>query len=174
MVCAPGEICQREGVSHHHAGNGHGPVSNDEVVVYVFFGDALRIGDKLTPDQFPGKRLGRGEISLARKSYATLEDIQQFVIKGAAVVGASSAITGEIRLIAPEIGGATSRGVCVLDDVVAGDHDSHAALRECAHQNAMKDKAKNTARILVAADLADKFGPIEDIAAVFRAAGGPI
>jgi hypothetical protein len=147
---------------------------SSEVVVLVVFDTSTKIGDRLTAEQFPTKRLGRGEISLARQNYATLESINEYVIKGRPIVGVATSVVDSIRAIgrgnedtkAPRI----LRSVCVIDKVESGDHDSHASLKACDDQELMSPTRRGKVRGALAAELARKFGPIQEIGAIFKSA----
>ena len=138
--------------------------------------NGLKAGDRLTVDQFRSKPLGRGDISLARKAYANLDILQRAVIdpaisRGEVVVGASSVVVKTIRDIDALINDGRQerlvKAACVLDRVDPGDHDSHAALKGCEGHQIISDKQLGKVRTRIAADLANKFGPIISLDSIF-------
>jgi hypothetical protein len=159
----------------HYDGGGHGPILDEETVVMLVMDDSgLKPGERLDRNQFRKQRLKDGDVSLARRAYATIKSVEEFIVipamsRGRTVIGASSSLVKSIRSINPVMEGCQDRmgGVCVLAQVCQGDHDSHAALRECQERGLAGHKGDKQAKIraLVVADLVNKFGVIEDISA---------
>jgi hypothetical protein len=179
MACRLGAPCSHESLTQHHVRGGHGPLTDSEVVVIVIFDDRLKIGDNVTSDQFRSNALGRGDVSLARLAFATLDDIKKYVVdpseaKGIPAVGASIAVVKAIREISRPSDDTRRaiqlRTVCVLDEVDEEDHDSHASLRACDDQKpeAMSEKTRHKVRARLANDLAKKFGAIQDLRTIFN------
>lgn len=176
MVCRANFPCERELTTNHFKCSGHGPLHDTESVAIVVFDENLKIGNKLTLEQFPSKKLNRGELSLARISFTTLDDIDAYVIgpdrnREATAIGASTAIVRDIRSIAAIVDGLHPlkivRGVCVIDKVVSGDHDGHAAFQSCGDHDGLTPPQRGKLRHRIAADLAEKFDVLRDIADVF-------
>jgi hypothetical protein len=171
MECSTGASCRHELLSQHYEATGPGLILSCEEVILVVFDLSMKTGDKLTAEHFPTKKLGRGEISLARKKYATLDVLNDFVIKGKPVAGATTSTVKSIRAIGRKSDNAKVhelvRTVCVIDKVESGEHDSHASLRACEDQAAMSEPRRHKVRSALAADLARLFGSVQDIAAVF-------
>lgn len=174
--CCAGQLCDCEKVSHHYDGHGLGIVVDLEVIIFVVFDTRLQVGDKLTSDCFMAKRLSKGEISLARKAYTTLNDIDDFVLspakaRGETAVGASVIEAKTIRHIVVALDDGHQkrnvRGACVLDKVDLEDHNSHAALKGCTKYGAISDKQLGKLRLQFASDLAKKFGPIQHLQSIF-------
>jgi hypothetical protein len=99
MECSTGASCRHELLSQHYEATGPGLILSCEEVILVVFDLSMKTGDKLTAEHFPTKKLGRGEISLARKKYATLDVLNDFVIKGKPVAGATTSTVKSIRAI---------------------------------------------------------------------------
>jgi len=176
MPCDTNTHCQDERVSQHHKASGHGPVKDDEYVIFVVFDSNVQIGKKLSERDFSTKKIAKGDLSLARKAYTTINDAQECVIqpaldRGQKVSGASVALTRSLRSIKAPIEGLTpvkyARGVCILDRVENDDHEGHAALRSCRDEGALTPKQRGKLRALIAADLAEKFDVLQAIADVF-------
>jgi hypothetical protein len=135
MVCHTGETCPRELENRHYTGGGHGPVLPAELVALVVLQPDGTLGAELNESMISPRRLGRGQISLARASHASLHDIQEYVIKGRLCVGAAAVAAANIRSVIARWNQnntqVLSRGACILPEVAEGDHDSHASLKAC-------------------------------------------
>jgi len=75
--------CAKETTTQHYlgAGNGHGPVRSDEVVLFAVFENVPHDGGRLTPLAFQSKQLRRGEVSLARLAHTTRAIFDERVIQ---------------------------------------------------------------------------------------------
>ncbi len=173
MVCAVGDICTNELENRHHMGGGLGPIMPEEHVALIVLGTDGAIGAGLEPNMISPKRLGRGEISLARVSHATLDDIRLFVVKEKTCIGAAAVEVSKLRSVAAswkESGRQmVSRGACVLPDVNEGDHDSHASLKTCAGYEHLGQTLLGTVKTAVCAELRKKFGTIRRVDEIFTA-----
>jgi hypothetical protein len=132
---------------------------------------------RLQKEAFTTKQLVRTEVSVTRKDHTARD---QFVIQ---VVEPATKTTGSLVGVArvtaltlremffsvpnvsPEVRG---RAICVLDKVSPYDFDGHAALGYSEHQQTLTTKQRATIRELIRADLADAFGEISPLDAVFE------
>ncbi len=75
--------CAKETTTQHYlgAGNGHGPVRSDEVVLFAVFENVPHDGGRLTPLAFQSKQLRRGEVSLARLAHTARAIFDERVIQ---------------------------------------------------------------------------------------------
>ena len=165
--------CAKEQTTQHHLGaaHGHGCIRPmEDLVIAVFDSTPLEAGGtRLSPLAFPTKQLSHGEVSLARSLHTSRKDFENHVLSprrdaGSRVHGVSVASAHMLRSLPATLPGANPpmrmRAVCVLDKVVPGDHDGHAALQYSEEQNDITAKQKARLRSLIAADLANVFSPV--------------
>src|SRR4051794_8915720 len=118
--------CAEETTTQHHlgAGNGFGPVQNDEYVYFAVFDLSKRDGNSLSADSFDNKQLKKEGLSVSRASHITLEVFNNEVVKPdsnpkGALVGITRAQTGAIRSLTSRIqlnsAEVRVRAFCVLD-----------------------------------------------------------
>jgi hypothetical protein len=173
--------CAKEAATQHHMGeeHGHGPLSAEEVVVLAVFEKTAHEGNRLIATTFPVKQLNRGEISLAREMYTTSDTFESEVVRPAQknwgdLVGVARVDVGTLRNIPYEIAGSApvlrGRGVCVLDRVVPGDHDGHAALEYSESLDRLSDKQRGIIRSRINGDIAEAFGEIVQLKDAFNTA----
>jgi hypothetical protein len=164
------ESCPDEQTTCHHLGNGPGPVRDDEVVVLAVFANTNRVNGKLTGDSFRNSQLKRGELSLARRQHTNKQEFIACVLTpGAAREGQSeggcTANVCDIRqkvLIAPDVAAPelTVRAICVLDMVVPGDHEGHAALKYAELPGQIPERRLGSLRAMIREQLAEQFSDI--------------
>ena len=159
--------CEKEQESCHHlgAGAGNGPVQASETVLVGFCEQDLLDGKPLK-QAFPGKRLKKGDFSLARTAFIDKEKFTQYVVEpqknsttpiisvGRASVLALRGLTTPLDWQSPI---KHIRSICVLDRVGPLDHDSHAALQYCEEQTSLLEGQLKRVRAHIAADLAKAF-----------------
>lgn len=167
----------REHISQHYLGAdaGHGPVLDDEWVAMAVFGPLRGAELGLAPTEFPAKQLKRSEVSIARLKYIAKEEFLSRVVtpgeelKGP-LVGISCAITKNIRDIIYVVQGLhpirSGRAICVLDLVVQGDYNAHAALGYSESMDTLTEGQKARVRLVVQNDLVRSFGPLQSIDAI--------
>lgn len=137
-----------------------------------------REGDRLTAEAFPLKQMKKGEVSVARVPYTTAPDFDTHVVTRleptlGKLLGVACVSAAEVRAITFDAAPAgQGSGICVLDRVVPGDHDGHAALQFSAafDRLTISQIRMGKLRKLVLLDLADKFRPISPPNTVFRPA----
>jgi hypothetical protein len=141
--------------THHFCGDGHGygPVKDAEVVLHAVFDGTKRIGNRLTPDAFPPKNLKRGEVSVARQSYICRSAFEVHIILPLVPIlgeflGAAPAPVQKLREIVYRVKGIVppieGRAICVLDKVVEGDDESHAAIAYSASHDLLNESWKKS------------------------------
>jgi hypothetical protein len=163
--------CAKELTTQHHLGLGYGfgPVSSAEAVLFAVFETTKREGDRLVATAFPARQLARGEVSVMRAAHTSKTEfctniVERLEASLGRLIGVARAEVGALRAIPyifddvkPPV---TGNAVCVLDKVVQGDHDGHAALEYSESQEQLSPKQKNIVRQKINADIADAFGEI--------------
>jgi hypothetical protein len=176
MVCEIGLLCENELDTHNPVPSCLGVPDDSEDVIIAVFDDVSKIGDRVSPESFLPKRLGKGEVSVARLAHIGIDDFHNHVVMPgmarAPFVGVARAKVSDIRKLSVNIGNnhhpKMQRGVCVLAQVGKGDHESHAALQSCV--KLMLGQARlGIVRLQLGLDLTRTFGVIEDINAVLGA-----
>jgi hypothetical protein len=155
---------------HHYlgVGAGPGPVLPSECLIFAVFRADARLGTRLIEKDFPTNRLKRGDLSLARHAHTSWATFRDYVIapgrqsqhfQGIAVSRADA-----LRSLIAEVTSSTSpallRSICVLDKVEDGEHNGHAALKYCAEQAALSDKAKRVVRTQIESELTATFSEV--------------
>lgn len=170
--------CVKEQSTQHYLGpgNGHGKVEPHEQVIFAVFETMDRdgTGTRLQATAFSSKQLKRHEFSLGRLSYLTKSELQKQIVAPQTstrgpLVGIARAEVKALRDLNFSLEGITCRAVCVTDKVTKLDFDAHAVLGYSESQDGLKPKKKESIRAVIQANLAETFGDLISIDAVFAA-----
>lgn len=166
--------CSRELFSQHFLGPsaGHGPVHNEEILGLAVFGVLRDACAGLIPSDLQSKRLRRSELSVARLKYTTRAIFLDKVVRPEdgnkrGLLGIATALTQDIRGLTYVVEGVipkkSGRALCVLDIVVEGDYEGHAAFGYSESMEPLKDGQKSRIRLVIQNDLIRLFGCVKDI-----------
>ena len=160
--------CAKEIATQDSLGIGPGPVLPTEQLVLAVFQGAPINGSMLAPTAFDNKQLVKGDVSLARVSYTTRAMFDAQVVAPKApdkLIGVVICEAATLRAL--DVPNPTNptvqriRSVCVIDKIVAGDHEGHAALEYTEDQTLITNGGtRGKLRLLIAAQLAHAFGNV--------------
>lgn len=177
MTCEANALCSGECSLSDAVKSKYGCVRDSELVVFMVFDADIKEGDPIPATQFPSKKLARGDLSICRETYTSLEEAKESIVepatkRGQVLRGVAFTSAAKIREIRACIDGASppnfARAVCVLDIVDIDDHAGHAALQSCRDEKRLTPKQTGKLRSLIAEDLAAKFGVLQAISDVLR------
>jgi hypothetical protein len=145
--------------------------------VLVGFCEADLVDGRPLKQAFPNKRIKDGEFSLARTDFIDKEFFHRFVVEprrnsATPIVSVGRASVLALRTLTTPLDWQKPvkliRSVCVIDRVVKGDHDSHAALEYCEEQQSLKPGQRDRVRAAIAADLVKVFSSVLPLDSAFK------
>jgi len=159
--------CEDEQRTCHYRGKwfGFGTVRDSEHVLFAVFQDTPHAESSLTEKSFTSNLINTSE-SLARVSYVTSSVFDRCIVRDRNVLGIASAHVSSIRMRRADIklNAITKkvRAICIVDQVVPGDCEGHAAMgygEETAGQG-ISEAQIGKIRKNIRMDLANEFSAI--------------